>query len=84
MKEIIPQIDRCVEISMRVMVVNKEGNFVPKILTFTELSQVSIDGVNDHIMCHMDDILNNRSFVLENGSTIQFDRAKVEVESLDD
>lgn len=84
MMKIMPQIDRVQKISMKVLVVDAEGNLVCKTLNFNQLPGVCMDFLEFNIFDHMDDILNHRSFNIPNKVTIKFDSALVDVEGIDD
>ena len=70
-------IDRCMKVSMDLLIVDTENQeLIPKTINFTELSGISIQSVNDHIVIHVDDIVNDRSFSIE-GATISFEKSLV-------
>jgi hypothetical protein len=84
MKEFRPEINRVQKITMDVFVLETDEELVLKTIEFTQLPDISIVGIDDHLPLHMDDILNNRSFELKNGLDVKFDYALVDVKPTND
>ena len=73
-------IDRCIRVSMDLFIADDEKEeLLHKTIHFDNLENVTIEGVGDHIVHHMEDIMNGKSFILGNIG-INFDNALVTTE----
>lgn len=79
-KEFTQKIDRLTGMSIDLFIVNNENNIVKKTIRITNIKDPSIDmKISEHILTHLDDILNNKGFDCPHGMNIKIDSARIEV-----